>query len=55
MVSAKQEKAYERIKNFRAELTDYREQFNRLKSENDERVSSFFRPSLDIHTRGGHN
>lgn len=38
MVAAKQEKAYERIKNFRTELTDYREQFNRIKAENDERV-----------------
>ncbi|EOD43310.1 Transporter bos1 [Neofusicoccum parvum] len=37
MVAAKQEKAYERIKNFRTELTDYREQFQRLKTENDER------------------
>lgn len=39
MVAAKQEKAYERLKTFRTELNDYREQFNRLKQENDERVS----------------
>lgn len=39
MIAAKQEKAYERLKTFRTELNDYREQFNRLKQENDERVS----------------
>ena len=35
----KQQKAYERIKNFRSELTEYRDRFDRLKQELDERVS----------------
>ena len=35
----KQQKAYERIKNFRSELTEYRDRFDRLKQEADERVS----------------
>ncbi|KAF2141841.1 uncharacterized protein K452DRAFT_271667 [Aplosporella prunicola CBS 121167] len=46
MVAAKQEKAYERIKNFRGELTDYREQFTKLKQENDERQSVQTRAEL---------
>lgn len=36
LVIAKQEKAYERIKNFRAELSDFREQSNALRAEHDE-------------------
>jgi Golgi SNAP receptor complex protein 2 len=35
----KQQKAYERIKNFRSELSEYRDRFDRLKQELDERVS----------------
>lgn len=34
----KQEKAFERLKQFRGELTEYREQFQRLKSLNDDVV-----------------
>ncbi|KAI1851525.1 hypothetical protein JX265_012393 [Neoarthrinium moseri] len=33
LVIAKQEKAYERLKNFRSELAEYREQFNALKAD----------------------
>ncbi|KAK8090614.1 V-snare-domain-containing protein [Apiospora phragmitis] len=36
LVVAKQEKAFERLKNFRAELADYRQQFNHLKEQRDE-------------------
>ncbi|KAK7956647.1 vesicle transport V-SNARE protein [Apiospora aurea] len=36
LVVAKQEKAFERLKNFRAELSDYRQQFNALKEQRDE-------------------
>ena len=38
LVEAKQEKAYERVKTFRAEITEYRASFERIKTENDERV-----------------
>jgi chromatin segregation and condensation protein Rec8/ScpA/Scc1 (kleisin family) len=41
-VPEKQTKAYERIKNFRAEQTDYRERFERLKKDIDERVHMSF-------------
>ncbi|KAL9066500.1 MAG: hypothetical protein Q9157_007120 [Trypethelium eluteriae] len=44
LVPAKQEKAYERVKNFRTELSDYREQFDRLKKESDERVNLLQHP-----------
>ncbi|KAF2089730.1 V-snare-domain-containing protein, partial [Saccharata proteae CBS 121410] len=46
MVAAKQEKAYERIKTFRAELSDYRDQFARLKQEGDERQAVQTRTEL---------
>jgi Golgi SNAP receptor complex protein 2 len=46
LVPAKQEKAYERVKNFRAELAEYRQQFDRLKQEADERVCVPPIPSL---------
>ena len=36
--TTKQEKARERIKNFRAELLDYRQTFDRLKKDRDESV-----------------
>lgn len=37
---AKQEKAWERIKNFRAEILEYRQRFDSLKSQREETVSS---------------
>jgi septation ring formation regulator EzrA len=37
-VQEKQEKAFTRVKAFRSELSDYREQLDRLKQELDERV-----------------
>lgn len=43
---AKQEKAFERIKNFRAELADYRTQFDALKSARDDVVHSQNRNEL---------
>ncbi|KAF2233639.1 transporter bos1 [Viridothelium virens] len=46
LVPAKQEKAYERVKNFRTELSDYREQFDRLKKESDERQTVTDRSEL---------
>ncbi|EAS34440.3 membrin [Coccidioides immitis RS] len=36
LIPEKQEKAFERLKNFRAELVDYRTQFDRLKKERDD-------------------
>ena len=38
LVVAKQEKAHERIKNFRSELADYRQTLDRLKKEREEIV-----------------
>lgn len=38
LVPAKQEKAFERVKNFRADLTDFREQFELVKKEREETV-----------------
>ncbi|KAH7128759.1 v-SNARE protein-like protein Bos1 [Dendryphion nanum] len=35
-VATKQEKAFERLKNFRAELTEYRDSFQRIKTVNEE-------------------
>jgi hypothetical protein len=42
LVPDKQTKAYDRIKNFRTELSDYRERFERLKHETEEKVSTKF-------------
>lgn len=39
-VQTKQEKAFERLKNFRAELDEYRESFKRIKAANEEVVCS---------------
>lgn len=39
-VQTKQEKAFERLKNFRSELDEYRESFKRIKSANEEVVCS---------------
>lgn len=38
LIPEKQEKAFERVKNFRNELTDYRTQFDRLRKEREESV-----------------
>lgn len=38
LIPAKQEKAFERVKNFRTELSDYREQFDRLRKEREDAV-----------------
>jgi Golgi SNAP receptor complex protein 2 len=40
-VPTKQEKAFERVKNFRAELVEYREQLERVKKEQDASVCPF--------------
>jgi Golgi SNAP receptor complex protein 2 len=40
LVPDKQTKAYERVKTFRTELSDYRERFERLKHETEEKVST---------------
>ena len=38
LIPAKQEKAHERLKNFRIELADYRQNFNRLKEDKEDSV-----------------
>lgn len=38
LITEKQEKAFERVKNFRTELADYRAQFERLRKEREEAV-----------------
>jgi Golgi SNAP receptor complex protein 2 len=40
LVPDKQTKAYDRIKNFRTELSDYRDRFEKLKHETEEKVSN---------------
>jgi golgi SNAP receptor complex member 2 len=45
-VAVKQEKAFERLKQFRGELAEYREQFQRLKSLNEDVVCRF--PRLEL-------
>ncbi len=44
-VQTKQEKAFERLKNFRNELEEYRESFKRIKSANED-IVSYNRPSM---------
>jgi len=41
LIPAKQEKAFERVKNFRAELGDYRQQFDGLRKAREDAVSHF--------------
>lgn len=41
LIPAKQEKAYERIKNFRAELLDYRRTFDHLKKDREDSVCGY--------------
>ena len=38
LIPAKQEKAFERIKNFRGELADYRQTLDRLKRDREDNV-----------------
>lgn len=38
LIPEKQEKAFERVKNFRSELADYRQHFDRLRKEREEAV-----------------
>lgn len=38
LIPAKQEKAFERIKNFRGELADYRQTLDRLKKDREDNV-----------------
>ena len=45
LIPAKQEKAKERVKNFRRELEEYRAQFNKLKRDREEAVRKLF-PTL---------
>jgi hypothetical protein len=40
LIPAKQEKAFERVKTFRSEITEYRQQFEHLKAEREESVSA---------------
>lgn len=41
LIPAKQEKAFERVKNFRTELGDYRQQFDSLRKAREDAVSLF--------------
>lgn len=41
-VQTKQEKAFERLKNFRGELEEYRDSFRRIKSANEDIVRTMF-------------
>ena len=38
LIPEKQQKAFDRVKNFRNELSDYRTQFDRLRKEREEAV-----------------
>jgi Golgi SNAP receptor complex protein 2 len=42
LIPAKKEKAEQRVKNFRKEMAEYRAQFEKLKGERQEAVSSPF-------------
>jgi hypothetical protein len=44
LIPVKQEKARERIKNFRGELADYRQTLERLKRDREDSVSPFRSP-----------
>ncbi|KAA6406907.1 MAG: synaptobrevin [Lasallia pustulata] len=46
LIPSKQEKAYERIKSFRADLLDYRQSFDRLKKDREETQTSQTRTEL---------
>lgn len=38
LIAAKQEQAFERVKNFRAELSEYRQQFDHLRRDREDAV-----------------
>ena len=40
LIPEKQEKAFERVKNFRTELQDYRQHFDQLRKEREDAVSA---------------
>ncbi|KAH0535924.1 hypothetical protein FGG08_007167 [Glutinoglossum americanum] len=46
LIPAKQEKAFERVKNFRSELVEFRQQFERLKADKDETQTTINRAEL---------
>ncbi|KAL7266789.1 Protein transport protein bos1 [Rhizina undulata] len=46
IIPAKQEKAFQRVKNFRKELADYRQQFDKLRSERSEAEHTVARGEL---------
>ncbi|KAI9825518.1 MAG: hypothetical protein M1819_000510 [Sarea resinae] len=46
LIPTKQEKAFERVKSFRAELVDYRQQFARLKKEREDSQTTINRTEL---------
>ncbi|KAJ5953586.1 hypothetical protein N7454_000482 [Penicillium verhagenii] len=46
LIPEKQEKAFDRVKNFRSELVDYRTQFDRLRKEREDAQSSTNRSEL---------
>lgn len=48
LIPEKQEKAFGRVKTFRSELVDYRQQFDRLKKEREEAVGSPFAPFIIV-------
>ena len=47
--TAKQEKARERVKNFRAEILDYRQSFDRLKKDKEDNVGHS--EAIEIHSQ----
>jgi len=50
LIPAKQEKAQERMKNFRGELADYRQSLERLKRDREDSVRPTHTVSLTIST-----
>ncbi|KAI9763344.1 MAG: protein transport protein bos1 [Geoglossum simile] len=46
LIPAKQEKAFERVKNFRSELAEFRQQFEQLKGEKEETQTTINRAEL---------
>jgi Golgi SNAP receptor complex protein 2 len=44
LIPEKQQKAFDRVKNFRDELSDYRTQFDRLRKEREDAVRQHTRP-----------
>jgi hypothetical protein len=52
LIPEKQEKAFERVKNFRTELADYRAQFERLRKEREEAVCVSYHQSRALTLTG---